>query len=90
MPTCGCALTLWCAIGYLMEYVLGCAGLSQGVLHSSGHGLGQHGQPASAEAGHPASSPMASAFGELSWHDDQNFKELEEQMLIPAYFTCSC
>ena len=73
-----------------MGYLLGCAGLSEGVLHSSGHGLGQHGQPACAESGHPASSPMASAFGEVLRHEDHIFPELDEQMLIPAYFICSC
>ena len=69
---------------------LGCAGLSEGVLHSSGHGLGQHGQPACAEPGHPASSPMASAFGELLWHDDQIVPKLDKHTPIPAYFICSC
>ena len=73
-----------------MVYVLGCAGLSEGMLHSSGHGLGQHGQPTCAESGHPASSPMASAFGELSRHEGHNLLELDEQILIPAYFICSC
>ena len=74
----GHALATGAAISLLTAcFDVDCAGLSEGVLHSSGHGLGQHGQPASAEMGIPATSPVASAFGELPHREDQMFRGSE-------------